>query len=76
MYKLNPKVISVGAKGNKILRDHNAEYPASFWDAGVAEELVEKGFLIKAESKPEPKVSEWIEPKAESKKEKPKKGNK
>jgi hypothetical protein len=71
MYKLNPKVISVGAKGNKILRDHNAEYPASFWDNGVADELVEKGFLVlvepKAETAPEPKLHENQEPKAELK---------
>lgn len=72
MYKLNPKVISVGAKGNKILRDHNAEYPESFWDAGVADELVEKGFLVlvaKTEVKPvEAKAANESEPKAESKK--------
>lgn len=72
-YKLNPKVISVGAKGNKILRDHNAEYPASLWDAGVADELVEKGFLVLVEKEPkakteiEPKAVNVIEPKAESK---------
>jgi hypothetical protein len=69
MYKLNPKVISVGAKGNKILRDHNTEYPASFWDNGVADELVEKGFLVrvetaKAEPTFEPKVEVVDEPKA------------
>lgn len=53
-YKLHPLVISCGMKGNKILKDHSLLLPSTAWDAGVADDLVKKGFLVAVEETTEP----------------------
>ncbi len=66
-YKL--KALSVGAKGNRVLRkEDNKTYPENTWHEGTAEEFVESGHLIRVKEDPikvEPKK------KSEPEKEKP-----
>ncbi len=66
-YKL--KALSVGAKGNRVLRkEDNKTYPENTWEEKRAEELVGLGFLVRTKEDPikaEPKK------KSEPEKEKP-----
>lgn len=51
---IHPKVISVGAIGNRVLTDKSKSYPEEYWPNGLAQELVDKGFLVWEEEKKEP----------------------
>lgn len=64
-YKL--KALSVGAKGNRVLRkEDNKTYPEDTWHEKRAEELVALGFLIRVKEDPEKAEPEdKIEPEKE-----------
>jgi hypothetical protein len=44
-FKLKPEVISVHA-GHELITDCTKEYPENKWPEEVADELVERGFLV------------------------------
>ena len=46
-YNLNPKTLSVGAKGNRVLKANiPGGFPENWWSEGKADELVKLGFLV------------------------------
>ena len=59
-FKLNPHVSNCGSRKG-ILRDHNATYSESIFNAGHADELVSGGFLIEVFDGVEPLQKEVIE---------------